>query len=249
MSNRRAIVRRISCLRLQARNGAAYWQHGMEPTFAGSNDACQSAGVRGALCPPARSGRRSMCRRGDRPGGYGAACRQHGMWCRRNGAAYRRHGIRRHDSGGGVAGPCGDAARTPKGVLFPGRWGVLFPGRWGVLCFRHGVRCRLWPARRLAGPGGIRPGGTVPAGTVPGITAPGMVPPSMVPPDIVPPIGGTILGGTVSGGTVSGRHGIGPAGDGAGNGRHDIPAAVGHPPPPWGRRHAAPPSALPWPGG
>ena len=239
-------------------NGVAYWQHGI------GTISCRRAG-RGLPAMAGRNGaadpqHRPACDR--RPAGTAPPERCLGMvppiggtvyggtvWCRlsaaRCGAAYRRHGrvpgdrpARSRGAWQGPAGPCGDARGAS---WFQDAKASCFRDA-KASCFRHGVRCRLWPARRLAGPGGIRPGGTVPAGTVPGITAPGMVPPSMVPPDIVPPIGGTILGGTVSGGTVSGRHGIGPAGDGAGNGRHDIPAAVGHPPPPWGRRHAAPPS-------
>ena len=115
--------------RFRRGTGTVSRRHGMVPPIGGTASpggrgaglppmaGTVSAGVRGALCPPARSGRRSMCRRGDRPGGYGAACRQHGMWCRlawrrRNGAANRRHGSRRHgvppgDCPAAEAGGCG----------------------------------------------------------------------------------------------------------------------------------------------
>ena len=58
--------------------------------------------------------------------------------------------------GGGVAwqGLAGALRRTPGGVLFPGRWGVLFPAGSGAAYRRHGVWCRLLPAR-FRGGGGV----------------------------------------------------------------------------------------------
>ena len=91
--------------------------------------------VPGALCPPGQSaGRRGeWYRRPDRAGGRLSAGN-----CRRGRAA---GAIAPAEGRGEVAaGPCGDAARTPKGVLVPGRWGVLFPAsRNGAAYRRHGV--------------------------------------------------------------------------------------------------------------
>ena len=57
----------------------------------------------------------------------------------------------RRPAGGGWQGLAGALQRTLGGVLFPGRWGVLFPAGSGAAYRRHGVWCRLLPARFRGG--------------------------------------------------------------------------------------------------